>query len=136
MAQIHKIAAVVIQNDKLLLVKKYGKDVWTCLGGKPEGKETEEEALLREIKEEIGCDAKIISKLGDYFSEAIFDKGFSVKLSVYLAELKGEINLQDPELEKAEFISKDYKKENIHLPDLVEFNVIPACINEGLLNWN
>ncbi len=39
------------------MVRKVGKDIWTSLGGRPEGNETEEETLLREIKEEnVGTD--------------------------------------------------------------------------------
>ena len=131
---IHKIAAVVIQDNKFFMVKKVGKDIWTNLGGKPEGDETEEQALIREINEEIHCDAEIIKKLGDFEAKAVFDDAI-VRLSTYLVNLKGEIKLDDPELEKCMFIPKNYKEIYIQLPPSVEEQVIPFCIKEKLLKW-
>lgn len=134
MKEIHKIIAVVIRNDEFFMVKKVGKDIWTSLGGKPEGTETEEEALLREIKEEIHCDAKIIRKLGDFKNKAVFDDAI-VNLSTYLVELNGEIKLDDPELEECKFIPQNYKELNIKLPPSIEEQIIPLCIKQNLLNW-
>lgn len=134
MKEINKIAAVVIEDNKFLMVRKAGKDVWTSLGGKPEAGETEEQALIREIKEEFGCDARVIRNLGDFFAKAVFDDA-TLKLSTYLVELEGKITLSDPELEEYKFIGKNYKQEGIKLPDSIEGQVIPYCIKEGLLNW-
>ena len=47
---IHKVAAMVFEDDAFLMVLKKGKDVWTNLGGKPEAGETELDALRREIR--------------------------------------------------------------------------------------
>jgi 8-oxo-dGTP pyrophosphatase MutT (NUDIX family) len=63
---------VVIEDNKFLMVRKVGKNIWTSLGGKPEDDEIEEETLIREIKEEFDCDAKIIRKLGDFEAPAVF----------------------------------------------------------------
>lgn len=132
--EIHKIAAVVINDNKFLMVKKFGKDIWTSLGGKLEHGETEEQALIREIKEEMSCGAEIIKKLGDFKSKAVFDDALLI-LSVYLVNLKGDIIFNDPELEEYKFISKNYKEESIKLPDSIEKEVIPYCIRENLLDW-
>lgn len=135
METIHKIAAVVIKDNEFLMVRKVGKDIWTSLGGKPEGNETEEEALLREIKEEFNCDATIVRKLGDFSAKAVFDNA-TVVLSTYLTELHGDIDLSgDPELEEYRFLTSDYKKEGITLPASIEEQIIPFCIQEGLLDW-
>ncbi len=131
---IHKIAAVVIQDNKFLMVRKKGKDVWTSLGGHPEVGETEEQSLLREIKEEMGCDAKIEHKIGDFEAPAAHDDA-TVRLSVYLVTLIGKIVFEDPELEEYRFIDKNYKKENIKLPGSIIQKIIPYCIQNKLLNW-
>ncbi|VVB76185.1 NUDIX domain protein [uncultured archaeon] len=134
MKEIHKIAALVVENNSFLMVRKAGKDIWTGLGGKPEGNETEEEALLREIKEELDCGAKIIRKIGDFKSKAIFDDAI-VKLSWYLVELIGNPKISDPELEEFGFIPKDYKEKGIKLPPSLEEQLLPFCIKEGILKW-
>lgn len=134
MKEIHKIIAIVIQDNKFLMVRKVGKDIWTSLGGKPEGNETEEEALIREIDEEIHCDANIIKKLGDFKAPAAFDDAI-VKLSTFLVELKGEIKLDDPELEECKFISKNYKEEGIKMPVSIEEQILPFLIVNKYLDW-
>jgi len=125
---------MVIEDNKFLMVRKKGKDIWTNLGGKPEGNESEEEALLREIKEELDCGAKVIKKLGDFESRAVFDDAI-VHLSVYLVSLVGKLKISDEELEEFRFISKDYKSEGIKLPPSLENEIIPFCIKSGLLKW-
>jgi len=105
------------------MVRKKGKDIWTNLGGKPEDGEDEETALIREIKEEVGCDTKIIKKLKDFESKAIFDDAM-VKLSAYLVELVGEPLIQDDELEEYAYIGSDYKNKGIKLPPSIEEQII------------
>jgi len=133
-ALIHKIIAVVINNNKFLMVRKSGKDIWTSLGGKIEAGETEEQCLLREIKEELNCNAVIIKKLGDFEEEAVFDDA-TVRLSAYLADLQGIPQISDSELEEFRFIDKTYKEQGIKFPSAIEKQVIPSCIKEGLLKW-
>lgn len=131
---IHKVIASVIQDNKYFMVRKFGKDIWTSLGGGIQKGETEEQALLREINEEVHCDAKIIKKIGDFEGKAVFDNDI-VRLSTYLVELKGKIDLNDPELEECAFLDENYKKNGIKISDKVEEQIIPLCIKEGLLKW-
>ena len=50
--------AIIIENDKMLLMhrNKDGKEYFTLVGGRVNGQETPEQALVREIKEETGLD--------------------------------------------------------------------------------
>src|SRR5882724_2508810 len=105
---IHKAAAIVIRDNKFLMVRKVGKDIWTNLGGKLEGGETEEQALLREIREEFSCGARIIKKSGDFTAKAAFEDA-QVLLLAYLVELEGEITLKRDELEEYRFLDKDWE---------------------------
>jgi len=132
--EIHKIIAVVIKDNEFLMVRKKGKDIWTSLGGKPESGETEEQALRREIKEELGCEADVIRKLGDFTDKAIFDDAM-VRLSAYLVDLHGELRISDPELEEFMFVPKDYRAKGVKLPPSIENQIIPFCVHERLLNW-
>ena len=130
MRLIHKTGAVVIKDNKLLCVRKVGKDKWTFLGGKMESGETEEECLLREIKEEFDCGAKIIKKIGDFEDEAMFDPGSIVKVSNFLVELEGDYKLIDPELEEYKFIGKEHDEK---LGSIIEA-LFPILKKEGLIN--
>lgn len=134
MKEIHKIIAIVVQDDKFFMVRKVGKDIWTNLGGKPEGEETEEQALVREIQEEVHCGAKVLKKLGDFKAPAAFDDAI-VKLSTYLVELQGEIKLDDPELEECKFIPKNYKELGIKMPASIEEQILPFLVQNGYLKW-
>ncbi len=134
MQEIHKIAAMVIKDDSFLMVRKKGKDIWTSLGGRREEGETEEEALRREIQEEVHCGAEILRKLGDFRAKAVFDDAMVV-LSTYLVNLKGEIYLDDPELEEVRFMPKNYKELGIKFPSSIEDQILPFLIRENLLNW-
>lgn len=132
--EIHKVAAIVIKNDCIFMVRKKGKDIWTSLGGKPEGNETEQAALLREIKEEVDCDAEIIKKVGDFKGKAAFDNAI-LKLSVYNVKLNGHPNLIDEELEECGFIPNNYQALGIKLTETFENQVIPELRRLKIINW-
>jgi ADP-ribose pyrophosphatase YjhB (NUDIX family) len=135
---IHKIAAMVIQEDSFLMVRKKDKDTWTNLGGHPEEGETEEETLLREIREEASCNGRIIKKLGDFKAPAAQDDA-TVCLSTYLVELDGPINISnDPEHELADakfFTRAEYQSNKYKFPLSITNHVIPFCVSQGLLKW-
>jgi len=50
--------AIIIEDDKLLVMKriKQGIEYYTLVGGKLNGGETPEQAVVREVKEETGLD--------------------------------------------------------------------------------
>jgi len=56
------VAAIIRKDDKIFATQRgYGdfKDKWEFPGGKVENNETPEDALVREIKEELAADIKI-----------------------------------------------------------------------------
>jgi ADP-ribose pyrophosphatase len=52
-AAIDKLAWIDIQDRKVLITRSRGKDAWYMPGGKREAGETDEQALLREVAEEL-----------------------------------------------------------------------------------
>lgn len=134
MEKIYKVAAMVFRDNKFLMVKKTGKDIWTNLGGRPEGDESEERTLKREVMEELGCEIKIIDKLGEFENKAVHDNAI-VRISAYRGELVGEPKISDDEIEEFGWIDKDWQKNGIKLPPSISEQIIPYCVKNKLLNW-
>lgn len=68
MKTVRVVAAVIKEANKVFATQRgYGefKDGWEFPGGKIEPKETPEEALIREIKEELGAEIEVTKKLAD-----------------------------------------------------------------------
>lgn len=62
MKNVEVVAAIIQEDDKFLATQRgYGefKGLWEFPGGKIDSGETREEALIREIKEELNSDIKI-----------------------------------------------------------------------------
>lgn len=55
------IRALIVQNNKVLLVKEASDDWWAFPGGGVDHGETVESSLLREIEEELGVPAKAVT---------------------------------------------------------------------------
>ena len=61
MKTLNVVAAIIKKDNKILATKRgYGEfiNMWEFPGGKIEQNETKEEALIREIKEELDCTIK------------------------------------------------------------------------------
>lgn len=66
-----RVRAVIIKDEKILLIKRTKSDLiyWVIPGGGVEISETNEEALIRECKEELGVRVKIKELILDTISE-------------------------------------------------------------------
>ena len=94
MKEIDKLAWIEIQNKKVLSTRSIGKEKWYIPGGKREAGENDEQALLREIKEELLVE--LIPESMEYFGtfSAQADghqEGVVVKMQCYLAQYRGEL---------------------------------------------
>ena len=107
---------------------------WTFPKGHIEDKETLEQALAREIKEEIGLDEiKIIKELGEreYIANGLEKKQVRKKVTDFLVEAIGKIEInpgESPGIKKAKWFSlpeieklKKYKDCQYALEDTIDF---------------
>lgn len=89
---IHVVAAVIIKDGKFLCAQrsntKYLAYKWEFPGGKVEPNERLEDALIREIKEELDCRISIKNHL--LTTEHNYDFG-TVKIDAFLCELVDEL---------------------------------------------
>ena len=106
MKEIHVVAAIIREGDRIFITQRgYGdwKDYWEFPGGKIEAGETPEEALIREIREELGAEIGIDS----YLTTVEYDyPEFHLHMRCYLAHVKsGQLTLK--EHEAARWLSKE-----------------------------
>ena len=102
-----EVVAAVIKKDNLLFATQRGygefKDKWEFPGGKIENGESDEEALVREIKEELNASISV-----DSFIDTVeWDyPTFHLVMNVYLCHLNNP-HLELLEAEKASWLSKE-----------------------------
>lgn len=106
MKTVRVVAAIIIENDKVFATQRgYGefKDGWEFPGGKIEPGETPEEAIVREIKEELDTEVEVIELLDtveyDY-------PNFHLSMGGFICKIKsGDLVLK--EHEAAKWLTKD-----------------------------
>ena len=107
MKTIHVVAAIIREGEKLFATQRgYGeyKDKWEFPGGKVEENETPEDALIREIKEELDADITVTG----FLTTVEYDyPEFHLSMDCFLAELKDGSSLSLKEHEAAKWLSKD-----------------------------
>jgi 8-oxo-dGTP diphosphatase len=106
MKEIDKIAYIYTKNKKILSTLSKGKDTYYIPGGKREENETDEQTLIREIKEELNVDIikDTIKYYGKFEAQAHGkQEGIIVKMTCYTADFTGEI-MPSSEIEKIEWL--------------------------------
>lgn len=90
---IDKIALLYLQDGKILSSLSRGKDTWYIPGGKREAGESDEETLVREIKEELCVDIlrETIRFYGIFEAQAHgHAENVTVRMTCYRADFTGE----------------------------------------------
>ena len=106
MKQIEVVAAIIRKGDKIFATQRgYGewKDWWEFPGGKMEVGETPEEALKREIREELSAEISV----GELLTTVEYDyPAFHLTMHCFRCTLVGEA-LHLNEHEAARWLTKD-----------------------------
>ncbi len=126
-------AAIIIQAHKIFLLKRSNKDdddigKWSPVNGTIERDESEEKAVIREVKEEIGMTFSIIKRLPDH------NDG---QTAVFLGSIKGKMKPDPKEIADYGWFSYqdtktldfafDYEKV---IEDLFRLKLIKQTIND------
>lgn len=102
---IDKLAFIEVRNRKVLETKNYAKDKWYIPGGERDGNENDQEALMREIREELGVELipETIQHYGTFEAQAHGKpEGTMVRMTCYTGEYKGDI-VPSAEVEKMDW---------------------------------
>ncbi|MDP1603845.1 MAG: NUDIX domain-containing protein [Legionella sp.] len=107
MNEIDKLAWLCVKDNHVLCARSRGKDTYYIPGGKREPGESDHEALIREIKEELSIDLhpETIAYAGTFTAQAHGkpDSVF-VKITAYFAEFTGAIQ-ENAEIEEVRWVS-------------------------------
>ncbi|HEY4963789.1 MAG TPA: NUDIX domain-containing protein [Candidatus Saccharimonadales bacterium] len=104
---IDKLAYIYIKDDEILVSLSKGKDTWYIPGGKREADESDHEALIREVKEELNVDliAETIEPYGVFEAQAHGKpEGTIVRMTCYTAGFIGKLQASS-EIEKITFMT-------------------------------
>jgi len=120
------VVAAIIKKDNLYLVTQRNRDKhmglkWEFPGGKVEANETLQEALTREIHEELNIDINIYEKLAE---ERYKDSEINIVLHYFLCSIKdGIINLNEHEamewVDKTDFDKYDFVEGDGNITSLI-----------------
>lgn len=127
-----RIAGIIIENEKMLMLtgKGYG-ELWTP-GGKIDKGETDEECLKREIKEEIGTNLIEVEFFKEYLTENFYSDKYKIIERVYIAKIEGEPE-PDTEIENIVWFSKeDYQNKKYPMIPHIEEELIPDLIKNNI----
>lgn len=107
------VSILLHNNDKILMLQRANeplKDYWCLPGGYINYDETPEEAVKREVSEEIGTDIFIDSLIGVYRIDND-PRGINIDV-IYEGKLKGSVSLST-EHKKYKFVQLDALPQNI-----------------------
>ena len=131
---IHKVGLSVERDGKLLVARKRGSDIFILPGGKPEGDESDLQALSREIREELDCGLDRPVLLGTFTDVAAGMADTVVVVRLYSGNLVGE---PSPCSEIEELAWINIRKPAQRLAPSIENKVLPFLLlrkkrNRGL----
>ncbi|MDP3800436.1 MAG: NUDIX domain-containing protein [bacterium] len=131
-----RVRAIIIRNGNIILIKRTKKDevYFVFPGGGVEEGETEKEALIREIKEELGVDAEV--------KESIVSQSFNKRGSDDIEHfyscniLGGVIGTGDgPEFQKYSGYEGLHEIVEIPLLDISNINLLPTEVRDLVIKW-
>ncbi|ENV42933.1 NUDIX hydrolase [Acinetobacter schindleri] len=118
------VAAGIVLNEaqQLLVVRKKGTSCFMQVGGKLEPNEAPEETIVREIQEEICCQAEVQQFVGRFETNTANEPDHQLVSYVYLVKLD---QMPKIEAEIAEMKWIDLNEQDLALAPLTTEIVIP-----------
>jgi 8-oxo-dGTP pyrophosphatase MutT (NUDIX family) len=129
---IDKLAFIDIQNRKVLSTLSKGKDTWYIPGGKREEGETDAQALIREVKEElsIDIDPHSIKRFGVFEAQAHGkSEGTIVRMTCFTGKFKGALQASS-EIGEFKYVNYFWKEKSSPVDKLI----FDDLKNKGLIS--
>ncbi len=135
MQDIYKAAGIIIKDRKLLFARAQGKDFFIDPGGKIEEGETPEQALVRELKEELSIDVdeRDLEFFGEYVAPAANDNDKTVHMKAFIVkEWSGDI-VASAEIEELRWLTSEVPVD-IQVGSIFGGKVLPTLHKMGLVS--
>jgi 8-oxo-dGTP diphosphatase len=132
---IYKAAGIIVQNRKVLATRSKGKSFYIQPGGKLEGDETETQALVRELHEEMGIEENEtdLEKIGDYYAEAAGQDNKRLKLAAYLVRNFSGVPEPCSEVEEIRAFNSQIPQ-GVELASILEHDIIPELKTRDMID--
>ncbi|MCL4436562.1 MAG: NUDIX domain-containing protein [Thaumarchaeota archaeon] len=132
MRKLFKYGLAVVRDRKLLVVRERGTIKFLLPGGKPENGEGLEQALSREVKEELDADVKpgSVKFYGVFEDVAANEPDTIIQISLSLGEIDGDLK-PSSEIEEIAWIGSDH---NLVLAPSIRNKILPALIRDGIVD--
>lgn len=131
-----RVCGIIYDNERVLVVNIHDNGFYCLPGGHVEFGENTQDAVLREMKEEVNCDfevGKLIAIIENFY--IIENRNFHEIAYYYLMNVIGDINKEDYIfIEDDHGIDTKLEFKWIHLKDLEAVNFKPSILKEQLIN--
>lgn len=118
---IDKLAFIDIKGKRVLSTLSKGKDTWYIPGGKRDGNETDHQALIREVKEELTVDLlpETITHYGTFEAQAHGKpEGTVVRMTCYTAQFVGDLKAAS-EVSEYRYVDYSWKTKSSPVDQLI-----------------
>lgn len=130
-SSVFKIGLAIIENHRLLLVRRAKSPILILPGGKPECDETEIETLQREANEELSCSIGEPQFIGSFSDISADDQNKIVIINLYSGTLLGT---PLPSSEIIELVwATATKAASLVIAPSIKNKIIPFLVNQKLL---
>lgn len=134
MNAIHKAGGIILKDRRLLVTRSFGKDIFIAPGGKLEANETPEQALKREMLEEVAVVIvpDTLEHIGTFHAEAAGKIGVQLRMDVYIInDFEGELS---PSSEVEELMWVNTQTTGVAIGSIFEHDVMPFLKQKGLID--
>lgn len=132
---IHKAAAIIIHDHKVLQVRAKGKDVFVSPGGKLEPDETVKAALIRELREELSLnvDEDALTPFGTFYAIAAGTDATRLRMDALIAIIDVSKIQKDNEIEELVWIDSA-NIASFRQGSIFEYEIFPQLLKLGLVH--
>jgi len=128
-----RVRAIIIKDNKVLTIKRTKPDAtfWVFPGGGVEEGETNEKALIRECKEELGVNIQVCNLFLEMDSK--IPKTLGQREYFYLCDIEGgKLGTGDgPEFNDSSYVGK-YEIEWVNINNLKDTGLRPAEVKDSI----